>query len=82
MYVLHDIGSRRIPVGEAGRSQSRRWGTDRRQIQPSNNIPFKHVVDRFRVLPPPHRPYPKDEIWLRGKRVEGRGRSFSPISTF
>ncbi|KAI9634632.1 uncharacterized protein MKK02DRAFT_16182 [Dioszegia hungarica] len=43
-----------------------------RDIGPSRNLPFKHVVDRFRIYPLPHRPPPKDELWLGGRRVEGR----------
>ncbi|AAW47220.1 MDM10, putative [Cryptococcus deneoformans JEC21] len=33
---------------------------------------FKNVIERFRVFPPPKRPQPKDEVWLGGKRIEGR----------
>ncbi|ORX37034.1 hypothetical protein BD324DRAFT_579492 [Kockovaella imperatae] len=46
--------------------------TSRPLIGPSRSIPFRHVVERFRVFPPPRRPLPKDEVWLRGKRIEGR----------
>ncbi|WVW85117.1 hypothetical protein I302_107154 [Kwoniella bestiolae CBS 10118] len=42
------------------------------QIGPSRSIRFKDVVERFRVFPPPKRPLPKDEVWLAGKRIEGR----------
>lgn len=34
---------------------------------------FKDVVDRFRVYGLPGRPKGKDEVWLGGRRVEGRG---------
>ncbi|WRT66738.1 uncharacterized protein IL334_003701 [Kwoniella shivajii] len=42
------------------------------EIGPSRSINFKDVVERFRVFPPPKRPLAKDEVWLGGKRVEGR----------
>jgi distribution and morphology protein 10 len=45
------------------------------QIGPSASTPFRYVVDRFKVYPPPERPAPKDEVWQGGKRVEGRGMS-------
>ncbi|RSH90765.1 Mitochondrial distribution and morphology protein 10 [Saitozyma podzolica] len=41
-------------------------------IGPSRSIAFRDVVERFRVYPPPRRPPPKDEVWLGGRRVEGR----------
>ena len=43
------------------------------QIGPSASTPFRYVVDRFKVFPPPGRPAPKDEVWQGGRRVEGRG---------
>ncbi|OCF39242.1 mitochondrial distribution and morphology protein 10 [Kwoniella heveanensis CBS 569] len=42
------------------------------EIGPSRTIRFKDVVERFRVFPPPKRPIAKDEVWLGGRRVEGR----------
>ncbi|KAK4684266.1 hypothetical protein P7C73_g5917, partial [Tremellales sp. Uapishka_1] len=42
------------------------------EIGPSKSVPFKNVVERFRVYPPPRRPVGKDEVWQGGKRVEGR----------
>ncbi|WWC88282.1 uncharacterized protein L201_003189 [Kwoniella dendrophila CBS 6074] len=42
------------------------------EIGPSHSIRFKDVVERFRVFPPPKRPLAKDEVWLGGKRIEGR----------
>ncbi|WVO18603.1 mitochondrial distribution and morphology protein 10 [Cryptococcus depauperatus] len=42
------------------------------EIGPGRTIALKDVVERFRVYPPPKRPLPKDEIWLGGKRIEGR----------
>ncbi|RXK40020.1 mitochondrial distribution and morphology protein 10 [Tremella mesenterica] len=41
-------------------------------IGPSKSIPFRDVVERFRIYPPPRKPLPKDEIWLGGRRIEGR----------
>lgn len=35
-------------------------------------MPFRDVVERFRHHPPPSRPEGKPEIWLGGRRVEGR----------
>ncbi|WVQ73447.1 mitochondrial distribution and morphology protein 10 [Cryptococcus sp. DSM 104548] len=43
-----------------------------KEIGPDRKLAFKDVVERFRVLPPPKRPQPKDEVWLGGKRMEGR----------
>lgn len=40
---------------------------------PSRFVPFKSMVDRFQVHPAPRRPIAKEEIWLAGRRVEGRG---------
>ncbi|OCF75541.1 mitochondrial distribution and morphology protein 10 [Kwoniella mangroviensis CBS 8886] len=42
------------------------------QIGASRSIRFKDVVERFQVFPPPKRPLVKDEVWLAGKRIEGR----------
>ncbi|WVQ84224.1 mitochondrial distribution and morphology protein 10 [Cryptococcus sp. DSM 104549] len=42
------------------------------EIGPGRTIAFKDVVERFRVFPPPRKPLPKEEIWLGGKRIEGR----------
>ncbi|GMK56002.1 hypothetical protein CspeluHIS016_0210580 [Cutaneotrichosporon spelunceum] len=42
------------------------------QIGPSSTMPFRDVVDRFRHYPPPKRPQGKPEVWLGGRRVEGR----------
>ncbi|WWC96393.1 hypothetical protein V866_003261 [Kwoniella sp. B9012] len=42
------------------------------QIGPSRSIRFKDVVERFKVFPPPKKPLAKDEVWLAGKRIEGR----------
>ncbi|WWC62998.1 uncharacterized protein I303_105596 [Kwoniella dejecticola CBS 10117] len=42
------------------------------EIGPCHGIKFKDVVERFRVFPPPKRPLAKDEVWLGGKRIEGR----------
>ncbi|KAK6907903.1 hypothetical protein I203_101904 [Kwoniella mangroviensis CBS 8507] len=42
------------------------------QIGPSRSIRFKDVVERFQVFPPPKRTLAKDEVWLAGKRIEGR----------
>ncbi|WWD18812.1 mitochondrial distribution and morphology protein 10 [Kwoniella shandongensis] len=42
------------------------------EIGPSRTIAFRDVVERFRVFPPPKRPVGKDEVWLGGRRVEGR----------
>ncbi|WVF69109.1 hypothetical protein IAT40_003883 [Kwoniella sp. CBS 6097] len=42
------------------------------EIGPSRTIRFKDVVERFRVFPPPKKPIAKDEVWLGGRRVEGR----------
>lgn len=44
------------------------------QIGPSKDIPFPHVVERFRIFPSPKRPLPKEEVWQGGRRVEGRGK--------
>ncbi|EIW67655.1 hypothetical protein TREMEDRAFT_33247 [Tremella mesenterica DSM 1558] len=41
-------------------------------IGPSKSVPFRDVVERFRIYPPPKKPLPKDEIWLGGRRIEGR----------
>lgn len=35
-------------------------------------MPFRDVVERFRVYPPPARPLGKPEVWQGGRRVEGR----------
>lgn len=35
-------------------------------------MPFRDVVERFRHFPPPRRPEGKPELWLGGRRVEGR----------
>jgi distribution and morphology protein 10 len=43
------------------------------QIGPSRSVPFRHVVERFRVYAPPKRPLPKEEVWHGGRRAEGRG---------
>ncbi|KAK8858919.1 mitochondrial distribution and morphology protein 10 [Kwoniella newhampshirensis] len=42
------------------------------EIGPSRTIAFRDVVERFRVFPPPKTPVGKDEVWLGGRRVEGR----------
>jgi distribution and morphology protein 10 len=35
-------------------------------------MPFRDIVERFRVYAPPTRPLGKPEVWLGGRRVEGR----------
>ncbi|WWC71140.1 uncharacterized protein I206_105093 [Kwoniella pini CBS 10737] len=42
------------------------------EIGPSRTIKFKDVVERFKIFPPPKRPLAKDEVWLGGRRIEGR----------
>jgi distribution and morphology protein 10 len=43
------------------------------KVLPSRFVPFRSMVDRFQVHPAPRRPIAKEEIWLAGRRVEGRG---------
>ncbi|KAK1925919.1 putative mitochondrial distribution and morphology protein 10 [Papiliotrema laurentii] len=42
------------------------------EIGPSRSIPFRHVVERFRIYPPPKKPSPKPPVFLAGRRIEGR----------
>ncbi|BEJ08070.1 hypothetical protein CcaverHIS641_0501550 [Cutaneotrichosporon cavernicola] len=35
-------------------------------------MPFRDVVERFRHYPPPTKPVGKPELWLGGRRIEGR----------
>ncbi|KLT40453.1 hypothetical protein CC85DRAFT_308977 [Cutaneotrichosporon oleaginosum] len=41
-------------------------------IGPSRTMPFRDVVERFRHFPAPRRPEGKPELWLGGRRIEGR----------
>ncbi|BEJ15546.1 hypothetical protein CspHIS471_0501510 [Cutaneotrichosporon sp. HIS471] len=41
-------------------------------IGPSRTMPFRDVVERFRHYPPPTKPVGKPELWLGGRRIEGR----------
>jgi distribution and morphology protein 10 len=42
-------------------------------VQGSANVPFKQLVERFRVYDRPARPEVKEEVWLAGERVDSRG---------
>lgn len=42
------------------------------KIGPSRTMPFRDVVERFRLYPPPKVPEGKPEIWQGGRRTEGR----------
>ncbi|KIR32166.1 mitochondrial distribution and morphology protein 10 [Cryptococcus deuterogattii MMRL2647] len=42
------------------------------EIGSGRTIAFNSVIERFRIFPPPKRPQPKDEVWLGGRRIEGR----------
>jgi mitochondrial distribution and morphology protein 10 len=50
-------------------------------VQGSANVPFKHLVERFRVYDRPTRPEVKEEVWLAGKRVDPRGYLFNNDTT-
>jgi len=41
-------------------------------VQGSTNVPFKDVIDCFRIYSPPHKPERKEEEWLAGERVDAR----------
>ena len=42
-------------------------------IKGSRDVPFRDLVDRFRVYKRPVRPIGKEEEWLAGERVDVRG---------
>lgn len=49
-------------------------------VQGSANVPFKQLVERFRVYDRPTRPEVREEEWLAGQRVNPRGES-QPLLT-
>lgn len=42
-------------------------------VQGSANVPFKRLIERFRVYDRPTRPEGKEEVWLAGKRIDPKG---------
>jgi hypothetical protein len=42
-------------------------------VQGSANVPFKQLVERFRVYDRPSRPEGKEPVWLAGERVDPKG---------
>jgi hypothetical protein len=44
------------------------------EIKNSRTVPFKDMVERFKVYDQPHRPESRTEEWLAGKRVDPRGK--------
>jgi distribution and morphology protein 10 len=42
-------------------------------VMNSRTVPFKEMIERFRVYDQPRRPETKEEVWHAGERVDQRG---------
>ncbi|KAG6837923.1 Mitochondrial distribution and morphology protein 10 [Arthromyces matolae] len=50
-------------------------------LRASGNVPFKDMIERFKVYDQPRRPEGKEEEWLAGERIDPRGRLDALYST-
>jgi distribution and morphology protein 10 len=42
-------------------------------VQTSGSVPFKRMIERFKVYDQPRRPEGKEEEWLAGELLSSRG---------
>jgi distribution and morphology protein 10 len=51
-------------------------------VKNSFNVPFKDMIERFKIHDRPRRPTGKEEVFLGGRNINAKGRSLSRIYAY